>query len=302
MKKLLFVVSLVILLCFTFGCQNKAGKAEAQKTAPAVDYGSNKQAGRFIEVNDIKVYCEVYGEGEPLLLLHGNKGSIENFVYQIPEFSKHYKVIAVDSRGQGRSSDSDKEITYALMASDVSELIDKLNLNSVYVVGWSDGGNVGLELAFAHPDKVKKLVTFGANYTHENWMSPPDNVVMDANDPLVVNTSTMLKKYRDGLGRLSPNVKKKLDDLMEKYPNFTKEQLKEISVPVLIVVGDHDLINLDQTTTLFGWLPHAQLFIVPGATHFVPIEQPELINSEVIRFLNTPYRDIGRYYWLKLLE
>ena len=302
MKNPILVVSLAVLLCFAFACQKKAEKPDVKETAAGIDFGSNKQAGRFIEVDDIKVYCEVYGEGDPLLLLHGNSGSIENFVYQIPEFSRHFKVIAVDSRAQGRSSDSDKEITYALMASDMSELIDKLNLQSAYVVGWSDGGNVGLELAFAYPEKVKKLVTFGANYTHESWMAEPDNIVMDANDSLVIKTSIMLKRYKDGLEKLSPTIKKKLADLMEKYPNFTKEQLKEIKVPVLIVVGDHDAINLDQTIALFTCLPHAQLFIVPGATHFVPVEQPELINNEVIKFLSTPDRDIDRYYWEKLLK
>ena len=301
MKNPLLVVSLVLMLCFVSGCQNRAEKAEMQKTTAAVDYGSNEQAGRSIEVNDIKVYYEIYGEGEPLLLLHGNSGSIQDFIYQIPEFSSHFKVIAVDSRAQGRSSDSDQEITYALMASDMSELIDKLNLGSVYVVGWSDGGNVGLELAFAHPEKVKKLVAFGANYTHENWMTEPENVEMDANDPLVLKVSPMLKRYQDGVARLSPNTKEKLNALMEKYPNFTKEQLQQIKVPVLVVAGDHDIINLEQTITLFTSLPHAQLFIVPGASHFVPVEQPELINSEVIKFLSAPSRDIDAYYWIKLL-
>jgi len=302
MKNPILVFSLVLLLCFAFGYEEKAEKAEMQKTTATVDYGSNKRAGRVVEVNDIKVYCEIYGEGEPLLLLHGNSGSIQDFIYQIPEFSSHFKVIAVDSRAQGRSSDSDKEITYALMASDMSELIDKLNLGSVYIVGWSDGGNVGLELAFAHPEKVKKLVAFGANYTHENWMTEPENVEMDANDPLVLEISTMLKRYKDGLDKLSPNTKKKLSALMEKYPNFTREQLKQIKVPVLVVAGDHDIINLDQTITLFTNLPHAQLFIVPNASHFVPIEQPELINREVINFLSARSRDIDAYYWIKLLE
>jgi pimeloyl-ACP methyl ester carboxylesterase len=300
--RLVLVFSWVLLLCLAFGCQKKAEKTEAQKIAPVVDFGSNKQAGRFIDVNDIKVYYEVYGEGELLLLLHGAFGSIENFIYQIPELSKHFKVIAVDSRAQGRSSDSDKEITYALMASDMSELIDKLNLGSVHVVGWSDGGNIGLELAFAHPEKVKKLVTFGANYTHENWMAAPDSVVMDGNDPMIIKTSTMIKRYKDGIERLSPNIKKKIAANMENYPNFTKEQLKQIKVPVLVVVGDHDAINLDQTIALFTSLPHSQLFIVPSASHFVPVEQPELINSEVIKFLTSPCRDLDRFYWMKPLE
>jgi pimeloyl-ACP methyl ester carboxylesterase len=290
MKTPISFVTILLLLLFTTA-------AECQ-----INYGSNKQVGKYANVNDIKVYYEIYGAGEPLLLLHGNSGSIENFLYQIPDLSKKYKVIAVDSRAQGRSTDSDKEITYALMASDMSELIDKLNLGSVYVVGWSDGGNVGLELAFAHPQKVKKLVTFGANYTHENWMAPPDSVVMDANDPRILKTTPLLKKYKEGKDKLSPVVSKKLSDLTEKYPNLTVEQLKQIKVPVLVVVGDRDLINLDQTISLFTSLPHSQLFIVPGASHVVPLEQPELINSEVSKFLSTPYHDLDRYYWISFFK
>jgi len=292
MKKildLLFILILVLVSCNT-------------PTKNQVNYGSNPLAGKYVDVNDIKVYYEIYGEGEPLLLLHGNSGSIKSGESQIPELSKHFKVIAVDSRAQGKSTDSNKDITYALMASDMNELIDKLKLGSVNIVGWSDGGNIGLELAFAHPEKVKKLVTFGANYTYENFMAAPDSVVMYPNDSLIIKTSAFLQMYKAGYDRIPAEIKKKLTDLTEKYPNFTKQQLKQINVPALIVVGDHDLIALDQTIALFTSLPHSQLFIVPGATHFVPIEKSKLINSEVIKFLNTPYRDIDRYYWLKYFK
>ena len=271
-------------------------------TKNQVNYGSNPLAGKYIDVNDIKVYYEIYGEGEPLLLLHGNSGSIKAGEYQIPELSKHFKVIAIDSRAQGRTTDSDKEITYALMASDMSELIVKLNLGKVNVVGWSDGGNIALELAYAHPEKVQKVVIFGANYTYENFMAAPDSVVMNPNDSLIIKTSAFLQMYKAGYDTIPSEIKKKLTDLTHKYPNFTKEQLKQIKVPALIIVGDHDLITLDQTIAIFTSLPHSQLFIGPGATHFVPVEQSELINSEVIKFLNTPYRDIDRYFWLKYFE
>jgi pimeloyl-ACP methyl ester carboxylesterase len=267
-----------------------------------INYGSNEQAGKYADVNGIKIYYEIYGAGEPLLLLHGQGGSIQTFLLQIPELSKHFKVIAVDSRAQGRSTDSDKEITYGLMASDMSALMDKLNLTSVHVVGWSDGGNIGLELALAQPQKVKKLVTFGANYTHENFMAPPDSVTMDPNDPRLLKVTPMLQKLKEGLDKLSPAVRKKLSDLGEKYPNLTVEQLKQIKVPVLVVVGDRDLINLDQTISLFRSLPHSQLLIVPGASHAVPIEQPELINSQVIKFLSTPFRDLDRYYFMNFFK
>lgn len=288
---------LVVLTFFLFlaSCNTKK---EVQ-----IEYGSNPSVGKYIDVNDIKIYYEVYGEGEPLLLLHGNSGSIENFIYNIPELSKHFKVIAVDSRAQGRSYDSDKEITYALMASDMSELIDKLNLGKVNVVGWSDGGNICLELAFAHPEKLLKVIAFGANYTHEDWMAPADSVTMPSDDPLRERTSVIMNNSKTTFDRLSPDkekipvIRKKLGDLMANYPIFTTDQLKSINVPFLIVAGDHDLIKLDQTIAMFTNLPHAELFVVPGASHFVIAEYPGLVNSEIIRFLKTPYRDIDRFYF-----
>ncbi|MCX6328075.1 MAG: alpha/beta hydrolase [Bacteroidia bacterium] len=212
------------------------------QTKNQVNYGSNPTAGNYIDVNDIKVYYEIYGEGEPLLLMHGGSGSIENFVFQISELSKHFKVIAVDSRAQGRTTDSDKEITYALMASDMAALIDKLKLGSVNVLGWSDGGNNGLELAYAYPDKVKKLIACGADYTHENYMAKDDSAVMDSNDPIIIQTKPFLEKYFNDPEKLSPNpeklpvIKTKLSYLWDNYPNFTLEQLKTIKIPTLITL------------------------------------------------------------------
>ena len=268
-------------------------------------YGSNAQAGKYIDINDIKIYYETYGEGEPLLLLHGNGGSIENFFLQIPEFSKYFKVIALDSRAQGRSTDSDKEISYSLMASDMAALIDKLNLGSVDVVGWSDGGIIGIELAYAYPDKIKKLVTIGANYSTKNYEANNDHIRMDSQDTLVIRSRKIAEKYKNTLERLSPNpekipeIRRKLKTLMEEHPNFTEKQLEKIKTPTLVIVGDHDIISLDHTVSLFASLPHAELFVIPGATHIVPVEQPGLLNSVIIRFLKTPFRDIDRFYFFR---
>ena len=276
-------------------------------TKNQIDYGSNSIAGKYMNVNDIKVYYEVYGNGEPLLILHGNGGSIETLSTLIPELSKHFKVIAVDSRAQGRSSDSEKEMTYSLMASDMSELIKKLNLGSIYVAGFSDGGVIGLELAYTHPEQVKKLVAFGANYSHENYLATEDSISMDKNDPYILKVKSIRKQRAENASKrkfpkpvVTPETKQKLEDLMEKYPNFTEEQLKQISVPTLIAIGDHDIISLEHTIKLFKSLPHSYLFIIPGSSHVSLYEQPDMVNSEIIKFLDTRYRDIDRYYPWKI--
>jgi pimeloyl-ACP methyl ester carboxylesterase len=289
---------IVIAACLLAGVTSPGAAAQL---SPGANFGANAALGKYADINGIKLYYEIYGEGEPLMLFHGNGGSIASFASEIPELSKHFKVIAVDSRAQGKSTDSSAEITYALMASDMSALIDQLRLGSVNVMGWSDGGNVGLELALAHPEQVKKLVTFGANYTHVDFEAAPNDVKMQSDDPRVARTAAAIAEAKKTMSPRSPAVRKKLDDLMAKYPNITTAQLQTIEMPVLVIAGDHDAIKLEQTISLFRNLPHAQLWIVPGATHFVAMEQPDLVNRQVIVFLTTLYRDISTYYWLSLL-
>lgn len=281
---------LFLMLIIFISCNNS--------TPEKIDYGANTDVGKYTEVNDIKVYYEIYGEGEPVLLVHGNGGSISNFENQIPELAKHFRVIAVDSRAQGKSSDSDKEISYALMASDMSELIDKLQLERVNVVGWSDGGNVGLEMALAYPEKVKKLITFGANYSWQDFYAEPDTVEMDPNAPLLEKTRPFVQQFMKDYAEIPQERLDKLSALMEKFPNLTKEQLGQIEAPVLVVAGDHDLIKAEHTLSLFQSLPHARLLIVPGASHMVVVEQPELVNNEINKFLSTPFYDINGYYFM----
>ena len=133
----------------------------AQKTS--VPYGANETVGKYYNIRGIKMYCEIYGDGKPLLLIHGNNGSIKNFEHNIPYFAARYKVIAVDSRAQGNSKDSGESLTFERMADDDAALLDALKIDSAYVIGWSDGGINALLLAMRHPEKVIKLAATGAN-------------------------------------------------------------------------------------------------------------------------------------------
>jgi len=128
-----------------------------------VKYGANPAAGSTFTHDGIKLYYEIYGSGEPVLLVHGNGGSIGNFKAQIEYFRRHYKVIAMDSRDQGRSGDSTDNITYEKMTDDLAALLDHLQSGPVYVLGWSDGGIEGLLLGIRHPAKVKKIAAMAAN-------------------------------------------------------------------------------------------------------------------------------------------
>src|SRR6185437_14743824 len=144
--------------------------------SPAIDtskIGDNTRVGRYIKIRGFNMYCETYGAGAPLLLIHGNGGSISNFMYQVPYFSKSYKVIVADSRAQGKSVDTGDSLSYEMMADDFNALLDTLHLDSCYVIGWSDGAVNGLLLAMRHPVKVKKLAITGAKLS-------PDTSAIDA--------------------------------------------------------------------------------------------------------------------------
>ena len=128
-----------------------------------IDYGNNAAAGKYYNIRGIKMYCEIYGSGKPLLMIHGNGGSINAFEHNIPYFAKKYKVIIADSRAQGKSIDNSDSLSFEMMADDFAALLDTLHIDSAYVIGWSDGGINALLLAMRHPNKVIKLVSTGAN-------------------------------------------------------------------------------------------------------------------------------------------
>lgn len=224
-----------------------------------IDYGNNALAGKYYKLNGIKMYCEIYGKGEPLLLLHGNGGSISSFKKIIPYFSKKYKVIAVDSRAQGKSSDLKDSLSFEMMADDFNVLLNQLKLDSVNVFGWSDGGINGILLAMRHPKKVKKLVVTGANIFADS-------------------TSLTIDLYNQFQRGYAENKEKKFTDQKVKndwkifaldvlQPKLKFKDLKSIQCASLIISGDKDVIKLEHTIAIYRNIPKAQLWIVPNSGH-----------------------------------
>src|SRR5689334_21046487 len=161
MRPLLLVVLVSLTLPDPASAQSKPPATAAP--AAAVTYGANPAAGRTFTHDGVTLYYEVYGTGQPLLIVHGNGGSIGDVRNQIAHFRKRYQVIAMDSRDHGRSTDSAEPLTYEKMTDDLAALIDHLKLGAVDVLGWSDGGIEALLLGVRHPAKVKKLVAMAAN-------------------------------------------------------------------------------------------------------------------------------------------
>ncbi len=238
-------------------------KGDAKKSI----YGKNK-SGKYIDVSDAKIYYEEYGQGEPLIFLHGNNGSIEDFYQQIPFFAKQYRVIAIDTRGQGKSTDlTNTPYTYEQFSNDLLQVIQKLNLKKVNLIGWSDGGNTALIFNAQHPELINKIMTIGA-------VLNPNGV----GEELIGNLKNLANKP-------SETTNLRLIELMLNEPNITKSELNKIHNPVLVVAGEKDEVKESHTKEIQQNISKGELLIIPNSTHYVPFEQPKVLNEAILKFL-----------------
>jgi len=256
-----------------------------------VQYGHNKSKGQFYNIRGFKMYAEIYGQGAPLLIIHGNGGSINNFIYQIPYFEKKYQVIVADSRAQGNSADNGDSLSYEMMADDYAALLDALKVDSAYVIGWSDGGINALLLAIRHPEKVKKLASTGANLVPDTTAVPQQ--IWD----MVIPSYKALKAKANKTAEEKNGYK--LLRLLVEQPHIPLTDLQKISCPSLIIGGDHDVIKEEHTMLIYKNIPKAYLWILPASGHSTPIVYKDDFNKEVDRFFSTPYRvitGVGRFF------
>jgi pimeloyl-ACP methyl ester carboxylesterase len=246
----------------------------------AVYYGYNYAAGHHLPCNGTFIYYESYGEGTPLLLLHGNGGSIHDFAAVIPQLAKHFRVIAVDTRAQGKSPDKGPQrFSYELFAQDMKVLLDSLHLKNTTVIGWSDGGITGLLLASLYPDYVGSLVTMGANL-----------------DPSEASLKkSILTKAKKDLQRLEhrnnpeDSTTLKLMRLILDEPHIEPSSLKTITARTMIMAGEKDIVLERHSQLIAASIPHATLNILKGQTHWVVTENPGLFTREVLSFLLKQY-------------
>jgi pimeloyl-ACP methyl ester carboxylesterase len=256
----------------------QAIKVDGSKFTKMQTYGNNDTAGHFITANGIKLYYETYGQGQPLLLLHGNSSSISLFEKQIPDFAKQYQVIAVDTRGQGRSGEDGKTYTYDLFAEDMNAFLDSLHLDSVNIFGWSDGGNTGLIMAMNYPRKVRRLAAMGANVFI-------DHTVVDDSVYRILHKEQRETKHDTDYNSTN---RKRLVNLLLTEPRHTFPQLESIHCPVLVMAGQYDLIKDEHTRQIAAHIPQSQLVIFPGGTHYEPADHPAAFNKTVLDFFNAP--------------
>jgi pimeloyl-ACP methyl ester carboxylesterase len=242
-------------------------------------YGDSAAVGHYVPVAGARLYYEQYGQGAPLLLLHGNGQSIKDFNQQIGSLAHHFRVIAVDTRAQGKSQDATTgPLSYRLFAEDMRQLLDSLHLRHVAILGWSDGGNTALELALRYPAYAGRLAIMGAN------LFPTDQALDPALLAILRQQLPLLQAQAEPAAR----TQARLYQLLLTEPQLTFADLARIQAPVLVLAGEHDLVLDAHTKAIAAHLPHAACYIFPGASHNAPWEMPTDFNQRVISFLTSP--------------
>jgi pimeloyl-ACP methyl ester carboxylesterase len=223
------------------------------------------------------------GPGEALLLLHGGLGSSDDDLLNSigPALVDRYRVVAFDRRGHGHTADTDADFHYSDMAAETIGVLEHVVGGPAHLVGWSDGGIVALLVALARPDLVRKLVVIGTNY-HRDGVLPieagPQSLLGQA------LATAYAERSPDGPGHFEIVLGKSLA-LIKAEPTLTTDDIAGIAQPTLVMVGDDDLIPLAHTCSLYEALPRGQLAVVPGASHALPLEHPELVARLIADFL-----------------
>jgi pimeloyl-ACP methyl ester carboxylesterase len=254
--------------------------------------------GGYAPVNGIKVYYEVYGEGKPLILLHGAFMTIEgNWAELIPELSKNRKVIAIELQGHGHTQFLDRKLSYATLANDVEGVMDYLKIDSADVAGYSMGGSVAYKFALQSPKRLKKLVIISSTYKSSGWLPEITNAFKSWKPELFMNTP--MKAAYDAIAPDKTKWSKFIGQMIAfaREPfDFGDVNISKISAPVLIIAGDNDGLDkfeLAKTYKLLGGgisadlapMPKSQLAIVPSQGHVSLMMQTTTVLTYLNNFL-----------------
>lgn len=281
MKKHSVFIAL-LLLTSIFSISNAQVKMNYKFDTP---YGENDIAGNYIMIDGANIYYEEYGVGEPLLLIHGNSGSIKQMGNQIDYYKDKYRVIIADNRGNGKSELKTDSLTYTQITRDWEAIVTYLKLDSINIIGWSDGGIIGLKMGISGKTKINKVIAMGAN------LRPDSTAVKSWAVNYVLKSKQMVElKIQNPDSAQYWNVKKQRLGLLGDQPNIPSHELSKISANVLIIAGDEDIIKNKHSLEIYENIPNAQLCIMPGETHYSPASNPELFNEITHRFLSKPFK------------
>jgi len=267
---------------------------------PGGVFGQQQAVSGYAPVNGLKMYYEIHGQGEPVVLLHGAFMAVtDEWSDFARELSKTRKVIAVEMQGHGRTADIKRDMTYENLADDVAELLDYLKVPSSDIVGYSLGGGVALECAIRHPDKVRKVVIVSAPYARDGWVKAGNDALANLNWEMFKGTPAeigykKLSPTPDGFPDLVNHIKTMA---MRPY-DFGADQLRATKAPMFFIFGDADGVRMDHIAEMYrlkgGGNIHgdiqprspSRLAILPGTTHVTVIERMSIIVPMINDFLD----------------
>jgi pimeloyl-ACP methyl ester carboxylesterase len=236
-----------------------------------------------VEANGIKIHYAIYGQGSPVIFLHGGLANANYWGNQVPAVAAKHTVILMDSRGHGRSTRDARPYGYDLMADDVVALMDALKIAKVDIVGWSDGAILGIDLELRHKDRVGKVFAFAANTVPSGVKegvekNPIFAAFIERAGGEYAGLSATPKEY----GAFVEQISKMWAD----QPNWTDADLKGVDALTLVVDGDHDeAIKREHTEYIAATIPHAGLVILPQVSHFAFLQDPKMFNFAILHFL-----------------
>jgi pimeloyl-ACP methyl ester carboxylesterase len=241
----------------------------------------------YAQVNGVKMYYEIHGQGRPVVLLHGGMNSIQtSFAKQIAVFAQHHRVIAIDQMGHGRTPDvAGRALSYEGMSEDTAALLVYLGVRNADLVGWSDGGQIALRLAFTHPELVRRVVASGVGLGATPEMAKEFSTA-DMSNWFPAGRVEYARVSPDGPAHWSVYVEKARAMWSRSTWGFSESDLAKIDRPVLIAAGDRDAVNLDGTLRIFHVIPKARLCILPGTGHGTFQDRAEWLNPIVLDFLD----------------
>ncbi len=301
-KHFLTTLSLVIIVMVMASCQPgpKEGQNPSTTSKDAVIKQNIKPAeSGYADVNGLKMYYEVYGEGKPIVLLHGSYMNIPlNWSHIIPLLAKNRKVIVTEMQGHGRTRDISREFSYEGMADDVSGVLKHLKIDSADILGYSMGGGVAFQVAVRHPEQVRRLVVLSGTYTHDGWW--PDVEAMFATFTADMFKGTPIQKQYDSLGNDPahfPEFVKKVISIDLKPYDWSKD-VKNIQAPLFMAIGDADGVRYEHALELFRakgggkmgdiyGLPQSRLAIIPGTTHIGMMQRTDWLIPMITDFLDS---------------
>lgn len=300
-KQIVTGILITIVLAAAISCQPRLKEEQNVSTQPRDTVASQNikpaESG-YADVNGLKMYYEVYGQGKPVVLLHGSFMNIPlNWSGIIPLLAGDRKVIVAEMQGHGRTKDISRELSYEGMADDVSGLLRHLKIDSADILGYSMGGGVAFQVAVRHPEQVRRLVVLSGTYTHDGWW--PDVEAMYATFTADMFKGSPIQKQYDSLG----NDPAHFEDFFKKVmsidlkPYDWSRDVKNIQAPIFMAIGDADGVRYEHALELFRakgggkmgdihGLPKSRLAIIPGTTHIGMMQRTNILIPMITDFLD----------------